>query len=52
MPKHVKGIVQVRKPLLPTDEIYKNVWGVQMDNAFIENNFKPCQSLQGYTFND
>lgn len=51
-PKHVKGIVQARRPLLPNDEIYQNVWGLQMDNAFIENNYKSCQSLQGYMFSD
>ncbi|KAL9056146.1 MAG: hypothetical protein Q9162_003107 [Coniocarpon cinnabarinum] len=44
----VQGEVTATKPFFLETTTFKNVYGIQVDNAFIENNYKSCQSLQGY----
>lgn len=48
-PQNIKGTVQIVAPLFPQTKTWTNIYGLKMDNAFIENNYVTCQSLQGYT---
>lgn len=47
-PRGVKGSVTLSAPLLPQDLTFDNVFGVQVDTAFLENNGIPCANLKGY----
>jgi hypothetical protein len=49
-PVAVKGIVSAEPPFLTSDKpkIWTGVYGLRLDNAFIENNYLPCESLRGY----
>lgn len=51
-PVFVQGTVSVVKPFFADTRTWTDVSGVQLDNAFIENNYVSCDSLQGYTFSD
>ncbi|KFY63313.1 hypothetical protein V496_04027 [Pseudogymnoascus sp. VKM F-4515 (FW-2607)] len=46
-PVGLKGDISISAPYLPSDSTFKNVFGLKVDVAFIENNFLECQSLQG-----
>jgi hypothetical protein len=48
-PQNIKGTVQVVAPLFPQTKTWTGIYGLKMDNAFIENNYVTCQSLQGAT---
>lgn len=48
-PTMIKGDVSVVKPFFPTTTTFRGVYGVKVDNAFIEYNVKSCESLQGYS---
>jgi hypothetical protein len=37
----------VAAPYLPKDSYFKDVSGIKVDIAFIENNMLPCESLKG-----
>lgn len=47
-PKNVIGQVSVVKPFFSKNTVFKDVYGLRLDNAFIEKNYVSCQSLQGY----
>lgn len=47
-PVPVNGTVRVVPPYYPTTTTFSGVYGYRMDNAFVEKNFVPCESLQGY----
>ncbi|KAH8594816.1 hypothetical protein B0O99DRAFT_496951, partial [Bisporella sp. PMI_857] len=47
-PVPVCGSVDIKAPLLPTSQKFKNVFGIQVDVAFLENNYLPCEQLKGY----
>ncbi|QIW97038.1 hypothetical protein AMS68_002556 [Peltaster fructicola] len=48
-PTAVRGNVTAIKPFFATSTTFENVYGFNLDNAFIENNFMTCESLQGYS---
>ncbi|KFY99481.1 hypothetical protein V500_01359 [Pseudogymnoascus sp. VKM F-4518 (FW-2643)] len=41
------GEIAISAPYLPSDSTSKNVFGLKVDVAFIENNFLDCPSLKG-----
>ena len=41
------GDIVISAPYLPSDSTFKNVFGLKVDVAFIENNFLDCPSLKG-----
>ncbi|RDL34585.1 uncharacterized protein BP5553_07713 [Venustampulla echinocandica] len=47
-PVTIKGDIKVTAPYLPTTSTFKNVWGIKVDLAFLENNLLPCGDLKGY----
>ena len=48
-PVNIKGTVNVTPGVYPKSQTFTNVYGLKMDNAFIETNYVPCESLKGYT---
>lgn len=46
-PVGLVGDISISAPYLPSDSIFRNVFGLKVDVAFIENNFLDCESLQG-----
>lgn len=49
MPVGVKGDVMIKAPYIPSDTTFRDVYGVKVDIAFIENNQIPCENLKGYS---
>ncbi|KAB8346057.1 hypothetical protein FH972_023109 [Carpinus fangiana] len=45
-PVNVKGTVNVKKPYFAETKTFKDVYGVQMDDAFIEYNYLDCSTLK------
>lgn len=43
-----RGAVAARAPFFVEDYDWPDVWAIQLDNAFIERNLVPCESLKGY----
>lgn len=41
------GDIAISAPYLPSDSIFRNVFGLKVDVAFIENNLLDCESLKG-----
>ena len=50
-PVGIKGDVTVQAPYLPTRSVFRDVWGIKVDVAFLENGDLSCETLKGYTFN-
>ena len=48
-PQNIKGTVNMVAPFYPQTQSFAGIYGLKMDNAFIETNYVPCKSLQGYT---
>lgn len=48
-PQNIIGTVNVVAPFYPQTQTFTGIYGLKMDNAFIETNYVPCKSLQGYT---
>ena len=48
-PQNVRGTINVVAPFFPKTTTFSGVYGLKMDNAFIETNYVPCKGLQGYT---
>lgn len=47
VPVGVKGQLSIEPPLL-TKTIFKDVYGIRVGSAFIENGAVPCSDLKGY----
>ncbi|CAG8980920.1 hypothetical protein HYALB_00003779 [Hymenoscyphus albidus] len=47
-PVHIKGDIGIAAPYFLGGAKFKNVYGIKVDVAFIENNMVPCQDLKGY----
>ncbi|KFY13814.1 hypothetical protein V491_06265 [Pseudogymnoascus sp. VKM F-3775] len=41
------GDIAISAPYLPSDSVFRNVFGLKVDVAFIENNLLDCESLKG-----
>jgi hypothetical protein len=48
-PVDIVGEIMVEAPYFPTTRTFKNVFGIKVDIAFIENNGLPCSTLKGYS---
>jgi hypothetical protein len=44
----VKGTVRANLPPFSGEKEWKNVYGLRLDSAFIENNYLDCRSLRSY----
>lgn len=44
----VIGIVEARIPPFTEEKEWKDIYGLRMDTAFIENNYLPCENFRGY----
>ncbi|OAK96804.1 hypothetical protein IQ06DRAFT_229386 [Phaeosphaeriaceae sp. SRC1lsM3a] len=44
----VRGTVKARIPPFQGEVEWKDVYGLRMDTAFIENNYLPCENFRGY----
>lgn len=49
-PVGIKGDILVKAPFLEPmkDRAFKNVYGIKVDVAFLENKLVPCKDLKGY----
>ncbi|PSN75456.1 hypothetical protein BS50DRAFT_541496 [Corynespora cassiicola Philippines] len=45
----VMGTVRVNIPPFTSEQEFRNVYGVRLDTAFIENNYLSCESFRGYS---
>ncbi|KAH8591845.1 hypothetical protein B0O99DRAFT_518682, partial [Bisporella sp. PMI_857] len=45
-PAYVCGSVGIEAPLPPTSHVYRDVFGIHVDLAFLENNFLNCTQLK------
>ncbi|EIN06050.1 hypothetical protein PUNSTDRAFT_54339 [Punctularia strigosozonata HHB-11173 SS5] len=48
-PVPVKGTLTVLPPFFPTATTFTDVFGLQMDNAFVEHTGVECSALKGYS---
>ena len=48
-PVDIVGEIMVEAPYFPTTSTFKNVFGIKVDIAFIENNGVSCSTLKGYS---
>lgn len=48
-PRGIIGDVMVSPPLVPKKRVFREVRGIRAERAFIENNYLPCENLQGYS---
>jgi hypothetical protein len=46
-PVGIVGDITVSAPYLPSDSAFKDVYGLKVDIAFIENNMLDCSTLRG-----
>lgn len=46
-PVGIIGDISISAPYLPSDSTFRNVFGLKLDVAFIENNLLECPSLKG-----
>ncbi|OBT89193.1 hypothetical protein VE02_01667 [Pseudogymnoascus sp. 03VT05] len=46
-PVGIIGDISISAPYLPSDSTFRNVFGLKLDVAFIENNLLDCPSLKG-----
>ncbi|KAF1850240.1 uncharacterized protein K460DRAFT_270494 [Cucurbitaria berberidis CBS 394.84] len=44
----VKGTVRAKIHPFDSEQEWRNVYGLRMDTAFIENNYLPCENFRGY----
>jgi len=49
-PAAIRGDVTVQAPYLPARSVFRDVWGIKVDVAFLENSNVPCEALKGYAF--
>lgn len=47
-PVGITGSVKIQAPYLPTDSVFKGVFGVKVDVAFVEFAGMACADLKGY----
>lgn len=47
--ERVKGTVRANLPPFSGEQEWRNVYGLRMDTAFIENNYLSCESFRGYS---
>lgn len=47
--EHVKGTVRANIFPFSDEQEWRNVYGLRMDTAFIENNYLSCESFRGYS---
>ncbi|KAG9238671.1 hypothetical protein BJ875DRAFT_24797 [Amylocarpus encephaloides] len=49
-PVHVRGDIFIKAPYahVPNDRTFRNVFGIKVDVAFLENNYYECETLKGY----
>lgn len=45
----VKGTVKARIPPFTQEHEWKDVYGLRLNTAFIENNYLPCENFRGYS---
>ena len=43
-----RGSVSARAPFFKVGYTWPDVFATQLDNAFVERNYVPCESLKGY----
>lgn len=48
----VKGSISIAAPYLPTDSIFTGVYGMRTTIGFIEDGYKDCASLKGYSYSE
>lgn len=48
-PVGVIGEIMIKAPYIPTTSVFRDVHGIKVDIAFIENNQIPCSQLKGYS---
>jgi hypothetical protein len=48
-PVVVKGSVSIVAPYFPVTTTFRDVYGLKVDRAFIENNYVACSGLKGYS---
>ncbi|KAF2117084.1 hypothetical protein BDV96DRAFT_490007 [Lophiotrema nucula] len=48
----VKGTIRVKLPPFVGEVEFKDVYGLRLDSAFIENNYLPCETFRGYSGNE
>jgi hypothetical protein len=46
----VKGNISIAAPYLPSDSSFTNVYGLRTAIGFVEDGFKDCASLKGYSY--
>jgi hypothetical protein len=47
--ERVSGIVRANIPPFSSEQEWRNVYGLRLDTAFIENNYVSCESFRGYS---
>jgi hypothetical protein len=47
-PVGVRGEIAISAPYLPQGGVFKDVYGVKVDAAFIEYSLQQCETLKGY----
>lgn len=47
-PQNVRGVVELSPPVVKERTIWRGVEGIRATQAFLENNYVPCESLRGY----
>ncbi|KAF2657701.1 hypothetical protein K491DRAFT_315246 [Lophiostoma macrostomum CBS 122681] len=50
--ERVVGTVKAKLPPFSTEQEWRNVYGLRLDTAFIENNYLPCENFRGYSSAD
>ena len=48
-PVPIKATITVEPPFFPTNQTFKDVYGIRADRAFLENNAVLCSSLKYYS---
>ena len=48
-PVGIRGEVMIKAPYIPSTTTFRDLHGIKVDIAFIENNVVPCSSLKGYS---
>jgi hypothetical protein len=51
-PREVSGTVQLRLPMFKKEMEWKDVVGVQVDTAFIEQHLVSCENFRGFEYQD
>lgn len=48
----VRGNISIASPYLPSESSFTGVYGLRTTIGFVEDGYKDCQSLKGYSYSE